>query len=334
MRVQDDKVVLVTGGAGYVGSALVPRLLAEGHRVKVLDLYLYGESALEGVRGHENLEEIRGDIRDRVILEQSIPGCDAIIHLACISNDPSFELNPELGRSINYDAFTGLVDCARESGVRRFIYASSSSVYGVKNEEHVTEDLPLEPLTDYSKFKALCEKILLEKRWPGFEVLVIRPATVCGYSPRLRLDLTVNILTNHAVNNRKITVYGGEQKRPNIHIQDMVEVYTQSLEWPSAKVDGQVFNAGYHNHCVSEIAEMVKGCVGSDVEIVQTETNDHRSYHISSEKIARELGFTPQHTVRDAIGDLMTAFQDGQIPNSFEDSQYFNIKRMKEVQLV
>ena len=333
MSVHEPKTVLVTGGAGYVGSALVPRLLDEGHRVKVLDLYLYGQSTLQGVRGHHNLEEIRGDIRDLNLLEKTFPGCDSIIHLACISNDPSFELNPSLGRSINYDAFTGLVDCARESGVKRLVYASSSSVYGVKEEENVTENLPLEPLTDYSKYKALCEELLLKKRHPGFEVLIIRPATVCGYSPRLRLDLTVNILTNHAVNNRKITVFGGKQKRPNIHIQDMVNVYTQSLKWPSEKVDGQVFNAGYHNHCVSDIAEMVKSKVGPDVNIFHTETDDHRSYHISSEKISQELGFTPQHSVLDAIGDLMTAFQNGEIPNSLEDSRYFNIKRMKEVQL-
>ncbi len=334
MSAQGCKTVLVTGGAGYVGSALVPRLLDEGYRVKVLDLYLYGESVLESVRGHHNLEEVRGDIRDHRLVEQIIPGCDVMIHLACISNDPSFELNPSLGRSINYDAFSGLVDRACELGVKRFIYASSSSVYGVKKEENVTEDLPLTPLTDYSKYKALCEEILLKKQRAGFEVVVIRPATVCGYSPRLRLDLTVNILTNHAVNNRRITVFGGQQKRPNIHIQDMVEVYTQCLNWPSEKINGEIFNAGYHNHRVSDIAEMVQSKVGQDVEIIHTETDDHRSYHISSEKIARVLGFTPNHSVRDAIGDLITAFQEGKIPNSFDDSRYFNIKRMKEVELI
>ncbi|MCA9472059.1 MAG: NAD-dependent epimerase/dehydratase family protein [Nitrospirales bacterium] len=328
------KTVLVTGGAGYVGSALVPRLLDEGYRVKVLDLYLYGESALREVRAHPHLDEIKGDIRDHQLLARIIPGCDALIHLACISNDPSFELNPELGRSINYEAFRGLVDRACEGGVKRFIYASSSSVYGVKAEEHVTEDLPVEPLTDYSKYKAMCEEILLNEPYDGLERVVIRPATVCGYSPRLRLDLTVNILTNHAVNNRKIMVFGGQQKRPNIHIKDMVEVYVQSLTWPAEKVNGQVFNAGYHNLRVDDIAQMVKQNVGEDVEIVHMETNDHRSYHISSEKIARTLGFTPQHSVQDAIGDLLSAFREGHIPNSFDDSRYFNIKRMQEVQLV
>ncbi len=333
MSGQEKKQILITGGAGYVGAALVPRLLSEGYHVKVLDLYLYGDSALEEVRGHQNLEEIQGDIRNTKLLEQAIPGCDGIIHLACISNDPSFELNPSLGRSINYDAFSGLVDRAREFGVRRFVYASSSSVYGMKEDENVTEDLTLDPLTDYSKYKALCEEVLLRKQCPGFEVVVIRPATVCGYSPRLRLDLTVNILTNHAVNHRKITVFGGKQKRPNIHIQDMVEVYTQSLKWSSEKVDGQIFNAGYHNHCVSDIADMVKTTVGPDVDIVHTTTDDHRSYHISSEKIRRELGFVPSHTVGQAVEDLVHAFAAGYIKNPMTDDKYYNIKRMQSLAL-
>src|SRR5438105_4333401 len=192
--------VLVTGGAGYVGSVLVPKLLAAGHRVKVLDLYLFGDQVLDGVKHHPRLEQVKADMRDRAVLQRCIPGCDAVIHLACISNDPSFELDPALGRSINYDCFFDLVGVSRDSGVRRFIYASSSSVYGIKEEENVTEDLPLQPLTDYSKYKALCEEVLLAARRPGFVTLVLRPATICGYSPRLRLDLSVNILTNLAVN--------------------------------------------------------------------------------------------------------------------------------------
>ena len=198
--------VLVTGGAGYVGSVLVPKLLDAGYKVRVLDLYIYGRHVLDIVKDHPNLEQIQGDIRDQALLKRVLPGCDAVLHLACISNDPSFELNPELGKSINYDAFGPLVDVAKDSGVRRFIYASSSSVYGLKDEPNVTEELDLRPLTDYSKYKAMCEEVLLAKREPGFVPLILRPATVCGYSPRLRLDLTVNILTNHAVNNKKITL--------------------------------------------------------------------------------------------------------------------------------
>lgn len=318
--------VLVTGGAGYVGSALVPRLLAEGYRVKVLDLYWYHNDPLAAVKQHPGLTQIRGDLRDRRLLESIVPGCDAVIHLACISNDPSFELDPGLGRSINFDAFGPLVDISLDSGVRRFVYASSSSVYGIKDEDNVTEDLPLEPLTDYSKFKAMCEEVLLAKARPGFTTLILRPATVCGYAPRLRLDLTVNILTNHAVTNRVIKVFGGTQRRPNIHVADMVEAYIQSLRWESSHIDGRIYNVGYQNHRLLDIAEMVRGVVGPDVEIVTTPTSDLRSYHVSSEKIARELGFRPQHTVEDAVRDLVAAFAAGRVPESMTRDEYYNLR--------
>ena len=325
--------VLVTGGAGYVGSVLVPALLARGYRVKVLDLYLYGRNVLDSVKEDSRLEEIRGDIRDRALLERVTRGCDAVIHLACISNDPSFELDLELGKSINYDAFVDLVKVSKSNGVRRFIYASSSSVYGIKEVPNVTEDLPLEPLTDYSRYKALCEEVLQQERSPGFVTLTVRPATVCGYSPRLRLDLSVNILTNHAVTNRKIKVFGGEQMRPNIHIDDMSELYVRALEWSDSVIDGKTYNVGYHNHKVREIAGIVKGVVGEDVEIVTTPTNDNRSYHVSSEKIKRELGFTPRHTIEQAVQDLVVAFKKGRVPASMTDDRYYNIQRMQNVSL-
>ena len=329
----DIKTVLVTGGAGYVGSALCPELINAGYCVKVLDLYIYGHDVLRNVQGHPNLEQIKGDIRDKSLLEKIIPGCDAVIHLACISNDPSYELNPELGKSINYDAFIPLVDISKMNGVKRFIYASSSSVYGVKEEEEVTENLPLTPLTDYSKYKALCEEVLLKKREKGFVTLILRPATVCGYSPRLRLDLTVNILTNHAVNTREIKVFGGQQMRPNIHIADMVDVYLKALEWSDEAIDGKIFNVGYENYKVSKIAEMVRKVVGQEVEIVTTPTDDNRSYHVSSEKIKRELGFVARHSVEDAVRDLAAAFYAGKIPNSMTDIRYYNIKTMQSLNL-
>ncbi|MBT9140776.1 MAG: UDP-glucose 4-epimerase [Dehalococcoidia bacterium] len=327
--IEPIRQVLVTGGAGYVGAVLVPKLLGKGYRVKVLDLYIYGEHVLDAVKDNPNLEQIKGDIRDRALLEKVMHGCDAVIHLACISNDPSFELDPALGRSINYDAFLDLVDVSKKSDVHRFIYASTSSVYGIKEKENVTEDLPLEPLTDYSKYKALCEEVLLREREPGFVTLILRSATVCGYSPRLRLDLTVNILTNHAVNNRKITVFGGQQMRPNIHIEDVTDLYVKALEWPDEAIDGKVFNAGYENYRIIEIAEMVRSVVGKDVEVVTTPTDDNRSYHISSEKIKRELGFVPQHTIEDAVRDLVDAFQAGKIRNPMTDIRYYNIKTMQ-----
>ena len=327
------KTVFVTGGAGYVGAVLVPKLLDAGYRVKVLDLFIFGDDVLDQAKRNPDLEQIKGDMRDRAILEKHIPGCDAVIHLACISNDPSFELNPHLGKSINYDCFPDLVDVSKNAGVKRFVYASSSSVYGVKADPNVSEDLPLEPLTDYSKYKALCEEILLGEKTPGMVKLVLRPATVCGYSPRLRLDLTVNILTNLALNKGQIPVFGGNQMRPNIHIDDVCDLYIQSLEWPAEKIDGKIFNAGYENHTVMEIAQMVKKIVGDQVQIIVTETDDNRSYHISSEKIKRELGFAPKRTIEDAVKDLVTAFKAGKVPDSLTDPKYFNIKTMQQINL-
>ena len=324
------KEVLVTGGAGYVGAVLVPKLLSAGWKVKVIDLYLYGNV----LTPHPNLIEIKGDIRDRALLEKSISGTEAIIHLACISNDPSYELNPQLGRSINYDAFLPLVEIAKKNRVKRFIFASSSSVYGVKETLNVTEDLALEPLTDYSKYKALCEEHLLKSQTDDFTVLILRPATVCGYSPRLRLDLTVNILTNHAVNNNCIKVFGGDQKRPNIHIEDVADLYVASLGFPKEKIAGQIFNAGYENHSVRQIADLVKeNLKRPEIEIIVSPSNDNRSYHISSEKIKNVLGFKPKHTIGDAVRDLKNAFDLGKIPNSMTDMRYYNIKTMQAVNL-
>jgi nucleoside-diphosphate-sugar epimerase len=326
--------ILVTGGAGYVGAVLVPELLKRGYRVKVLDLYLYGEEVLEGVKDHPNLEQIKGDIRDTSLLQSSVSGCDSVIHLACISNDPSFELNPELGKSINFDAFTPLVEISKSSGVKRFIYASSSSVYGIKEVENVDETIELEPLTDYSKYKALCEEVLLRYQSPDFTTTILRPATVCGYSPRQRLDVIVNILTNHAVNTGKIKVFGGQQLRPNIHMQDMVDVYTHILELPEELIAGKIFNVGYENYSVRKLADIVRNVVGPNtVQLETVPTDDIRSYHISSQKIDRELGFRPHFTIEDAVKDLVRSFDEGLLPNSMTDSRYFNLKRMKEIDL-
>jgi nucleoside-diphosphate-sugar epimerase len=326
------KRVLVTGGAGYVGSNLVPKLLDAGYQVAVLDLYIYGD-VFGRLSGNPALAQIKGDLRDPAAVSKAVRGCDAVIHLACISNDPSFDLNPELGKSINFDCFRPLVRAAKDAGVKRFIYASSSSVYGIKDELDVTEDLPLAPLTDYSKYKAMCEEVLEQEHGPGFVSVTLRPATVCGYAPRLRLDLTVNILTNHAINNGRITVFGGEQLRPNIHIDDMTDLYLLLLGQPDEAIDGKIWNAGYHNLKVRAIADMVRDEVGSNVDIVVTPTDDHRSYHVSSEKIRRDLGFVAARTVKDAIVDLKTAFGAGKVPNSMSDDRYYNIKRMQALKL-
>jgi nucleoside-diphosphate-sugar epimerase len=321
--------VLVTGGAGYVGSNLVPKLLAAGYSVNVLDLCIYGDV----LASHPGLRIVKGDLRDPAQVKTALQGCDAVIHLACISNDPSFDLDPTLGRSINYDCFRPLVKAGKDAGVRRFVYASSSSVYGIKNTPDVHEGLPLEPLTDYSKYKAMCEDVLAQERESGFVTVVLRPATVCGYAPRLRLDLTVNILTNLAISNGRITVFGGNQLRPNIHVDDMTDLYVMLLEAPDAAVDGKVWNAGYHNLKVMEIAEKVRDEIGPRVEIVVTPTDDHRSYHVSSELIRKDLGFIARRNVEDAIVGLRDAFLAGKVPNSLTDDRYYNIKRMQTVRL-
>ena len=325
--------VLVTGGAGYVGSALVPKLLAAGHRVTVLDLYLYGRDIFADYRDNPKLVEVAGDLRDRDAVATALEGCDAVIHLACISNDPSFELNPDLGKSINYDCFRPLVKASKDAGVERFIYASSSSVYGIKDEENVTESLSLEPLTDYSKFKALCEEDLEAERAPGFTALTVRPATVCGFAPRQRLDVIVNILTNHAVNTGRIRVFGGSQKRPNIHIDDMTDLYLQLLREPHEKIDGEVFNAGYENHSLMQLADIVKGVVGEGLEVAVEPTDDLRSYHISSERVRERLGFAPRYTIEDAVRGLSEAMAAGKLPDSMTDPRYYNIKTMQQVGL-
>ena len=323
--------LFITGGAGYVGAVLVPRLLDAGYYVTVLDLMIYGEDVLPK---HPQLNIIKGDIRDQELLRSTIPEHDALIHLACISNDPSFELNPDLGKSINLDAFRPLVEISREAGVQRFIYASSSSVYGIKEESDVHEEMSLEPLTDYSRFKADCENILAEYQSEDFTTATIRPATVCGYSPRQRLDVVVNILTNLAYHKREISIFGGEQLRPNIHIADMAEAYLVLLKAPRENIAGQIFNAGYENQPVSQLAETVQSVVGEYVKLVTTPSNDNRSYHISSHKIREELGFEATHTIREAVEDLCAAFENNLLPNSLENEMYFNIKRMQSLELI
>ena len=323
--------IFITGGAGYVGAVLVPNLLDNGYVVTVLDLMIYGENVLPS---HPNLNAVKGDIRDQTLLQKLLPGHDAVIHLACISNDPSFELNPDLGKSINLDAFRPLLEISQNSDVNRFIYASSSSVYGIKEEPNVHEEMELEPLTDYSQFKADCEQILAEYQSEDFTTVTIRPATVCGYSPRQRLDVVVNILTNLAYHKREISVFGGDQLRPNIHIADMVEAYMVLLNADNKKIAGKIYNAGYENQPVSKIAETVKNVVGEDVKLITTPSDDNRSYHISSQKIKDELDFETTHTIHDAVEDLCAAFDKGLLPNSLENEMYFNIKRMQNLELI
>ena len=327
--------VLVVGGAGYVGCVLVPKLLAHGDEVVVYDLMLFGD---EGLPRDPRVTVVKADVRDPAALEKAAEGCDSVVHLACISNDPSFELDPGLSRAINYDCFGDQVDALKRAGLSRFVYASTSSVYGVSDAPEVTEEHPLVPVSDYNRYKAMSEPVLLERQGPGFTVVIVRPATVCGYSPRMRLDLTVNILTNHAVNRRHITVFGGTQKRPNVHVDDIAELYVDLLDRPAGEISGEIFNAGHENHTVSEIAEKVRRVVeeempGPPITVETQPSNDPRSYHVSSRKIAERLGWRARRTVDDAARDLCRAFREGLLPNSLSDEKYFNVKTVKGLEL-
>jgi len=325
------KKIFITGGAGYVGAVTVPLLLEKGYEVTVFDLMIYGEQVL---KDHPKLKKIKGDIRDKEALKAYIVDHDVVIHLACISNDPSFELNPSLGKSINLDAFEPLVNLSKEAGIDRFIYASSSSVYGVKDEKNVHEGMTLEPLTDYSKYKAQCEGLLMKHQSSDFTTVTIRPATVCGYSNRQRLDVVVNILTNLAYHNRKITVFGGSQLRPNIHIKDMALAYLALIEAPKEKIDGQIFNAGDENYSVNELSEIVKAVIGRDVEMIYSDSDDNRSYHISSKKILDTIDFQPTFSIEEAVIDLKRAFEKNLLTNPLENENYFNIRRMQNINLI
>jgi nucleoside-diphosphate-sugar epimerase len=323
------KKIFITGGAGYVGSVLTPYLIKNNYQVTVFDLMIYGETLIE----NKNLKIIKGDIRNTELLKQTIQGNDIVIHLACISNDPSFELNPTLGKEINLDAFTPLVEISKNSGIKKFIYASSSSVYGVKTEKNVNENMSLEPLTDYSKFKADCEKILFKHKSKDFVTVVLRPATVCGYSPRQRLDLVVNILTNLAYHNREITIFGGDQLRPNIHVQDMVRAYDLFVNADDEKINGKIFNVGFENLSVNQLASEVQKVIGFDVKIKKLPTNDKRSYHISSKKIQDELGFMANFKILNAIEDLKHAFEKKLLSDCLTNENYFNIKKMQFINM-
>ena len=325
------KSIFVTGGAGYVGSKLVLKLLSYGHKVTVYDLFLYGDVFQNIINA--NLIKIRGDIRNIQLLTDSINGHEIVIHLACISNDPSFELNPKLGKEINYDCFRPMVENTKKLGIQQFIYASSSSVYGINNEKNVSEDMPLLPLTDYSKYKADCEKILLEYANNNLLTTILRPATVCGNSPRLRLDVVVNILTNYAYFKKEIKIFGGKQLRPNIHIDDMVDAYIHLINNKEKLLNGEIYNVGHKNFTVEELALIVKSELNSEINLIYEENDDNRSYHITSKKIKNHLGFVANRTICTAVAEIKNYFEKYHIKDTFNNDNYYNIRKMMKIKL-
>ena len=323
------KNILVIGGGGYVGTYLVDELIKNNYLVTVFDLFIYGNF----LENNNNLNIIKGDIRDLQLLRKIIKNFDSVIHLACISNDPSFDLNPQLGKSINFDPFEDLIKICKHEGVKRFIYASSSSVYGVKLEKDVDENSSLEPLTDYSKYKALCEDVLLKYNDKDFTCCVVRPATVCGYSKRQRLDLVVNILTNLSYNKKEVSIYGGEQLRPNINIKDMSNVYLFLINQPKQSISGEVFNIGFENYSVNTLCNLVIRNIKHKVLIKRLKSEDNRSYHISSKKIQKKLGFKNHFNIEDAITELVNILKKKILIDPLNNEIYFNIKRMKSLGL-
>ena len=329
------KKIFITGGAGYVGSRLVPELLKKGYELTVYDIMYFGDDFLP--KKNSRLKIIKGDIRDKEKLYKSCQNNEIFLNLACISNDTSFALDEKLSTSINLDAFEPMVIAAKNSGIKRFIHASTSSVYGISSAKNVTEDHPLVPLTLYNKYKGVCEPLLLKHTNENFEGVIFRPATVCGYAPRQRLDLSVNILTNFAVNKGKIKVFGGDQLRPNLHIMDYCDAVDVLIKSDTNKIKNQIFNIGYQNLSILEIAKVVKKVVEKifpekgqiNIEIVPSD--DNRSYHINSDKIKKVLNYSPKRSVEDAVKDLCEAFQKNLLKDSFDKDIYFNINRMRNI---
>ncbi len=303
----------------------------------MLDSYWFGKESLASCRNGTRLEELEGDIRDPRSVKQALVGADTVVHLACISNDPSCELDAALTEEVNFRSFEPLVVAAREAGVRRFVFASSSSVYGISDAPEVTEEHPRRPITAYNDSKARCEDVLWRHQVPGFTTVALRPATLCGVSSRQRLDLTVNVLTIHALEKREITVFGGQQMRPNLHLDDMVDLYVRVLEVPEAAIAGQAFNVSQRNYRVEDVAKIVQQALRADapelgdIRIRFEESDDLRSYHVNTDKLFKALDYRPARGIEIAIRDLLTKWRSGALSGALGDARYFNVRHMSRL---
>ena len=328
--------ILVTGGFGYVGSRLTPHLLKLGHHVRVLDAMLYTDAGFDALRQDPGFpawqgrfELMRGDLRDPAAVAGAVAGMDAVIHLAAISNDPTGEIDEILTRQVNFDAVGMLLALAREARVKRFINASSSSVLGIKDASDITEALEPEPLTSYSRHKMLAEWLVVAASSADFCAVNVRPATICGYSPRQRFDLTVNKLTADAISKRVITVHGGQQRRPNVGMTDMINLYGLLMSIDAGKINGRTFNFGFENHKVIDLARIIQSELADlSVEIRVTETLDIRDYHISSAKLIQALGYQPVSSIRREVAELRIAISGGAFPNT-DAPQHYNMNFMQ-----
>lgn len=310
--------ILITGGCGFVGTVLVAKLLEDGHQITVVDTQWFGNH----LSPHPQLTVLMQDTRN----VDSIPlkNVDAVMHLANIANDPGVELNPTLSWEVNVLATQQLADRAMRAGVKQFIFASSGSVYGIKDDPQVTEDLELVPISAYNKTKMVAERVLLSYS-DTMQVHCIRPATVCGYSPRMRLDVSVNMLTMQALKNGKMTVFGGDQTRPNIHINDMVNVYRHFLAKP--QLASGCYNAGFENISILDIAKKIQSKLPA--EIVVSASNDPRSYRQNSDKLLA-TGFVQRFTVSDAIDDVISKYKSGEL---IDNDQCYTVRWMKHLNL-
>ena len=328
----EKRKVLIIGGGGYVGTELQEYLLGKGFEVRVLDTFWYPDGMQSELTNifKSGIEYVRADVRNRTAMANAMVGISDCIHLACISNDPSYELDPKLSESINFLAFKTFIGAANQSEIRRVIYASSSSVYGVKTEPNVTEELPCEPRTDYSKFKVACESELLLDLNEEIIASILRPSTVCGVSNRQRFDLVVNALTINALVNGVINVDGGEQYRPNLHIKDMLRAYVALLEADESQINREIFNVAGENLKVIDIARKVQQKIDKNIEIKIIPVIDDRSYRVSGAKIERILKFSPIYTVENAIEDIQLAYLSGKFKDT-TDEKYYNLKTMKRI---
>lgn len=322
------KNILVTGGAGYIGSVLVPKLLANNYHVKVYDNFSYTDIGLQPVISHPYLTIIHADIRDEEKINEAVKNTDCIIHLAAISNDPSAELDQALTREINYNAYSIILNASKKHSVKRFINSSSIGVYGINFDNNVTEDIETNPLTEYARCKVKSEKLVKEFSSSDFTTVSMRCGTVCGWSPRMRFDLSVNTLTAIALQHKELTVWGGEQRRPQIYIEDVTDFFIELVTIDSEKINGKIFNAAGHNYKISDLAEAIKKTIDSNLIIKNMPARaDERSYHVCSDKIKNELGLYPKYDITDAIKSIYDAYKQN-LWTDYTSADYNNVKKI------